>query len=55
MKLSVLIPCYNEERYILTVIDSIFKNNTHLTINIDLNKKQYELFLNDKQIGEVKV
>ena len=33
----------------------IFKNNTHLTINIDLNKKQYELFLNDKQIGEVKV
>ena len=33
----------------------IFKNNTHLTINIDLNKKQYELFLDDKKIGEVKV
>ena len=34
---------------------SIFKNNTHLIINIDLDKKQYELFLDDKKIGEVKV
>ena len=33
----------------------IFKNNTHLIINIDLDKKQYELFLDDKKIGEVKV
>ena len=33
----------------------IFKNNTHLVINIDLDKKQYELFLDDKKIGEVKV
>jgi hypothetical protein len=35
--------------------DGIFKNNTHLIINIDLDKKQYELFLDDKKIGEVKV
>jgi hypothetical protein len=33
----------------------IFKNNTHLVMNIDLDKKQYELFLDDKKIGEVKV
>lgn len=33
----------------------IFKNNTHLIMNINLDKKQYELFLDDKQIGEVKV
>ena len=33
----------------------IFKNNTHLIMNIDLDKKQYELFLDDKKIGEVKV
>jgi len=36
-------------------IRPIFKNNTHLIINIDLDKKQYELFLDDKKIGEVKV
>ena len=33
----------------------IFKNNTHLVMNINLDKKQYELFLDDKKIGEVKV
>lgn len=33
----------------------IFKNNTHLIMNINLDKKQYELFLDDKKIGEVKV
>jgi len=32
-----------------------FKNNTHLIMNIDLDKKQYELFLDDKKVGEVKV
>ena len=36
-------------------IRPIFKNNTHLIMNIDLDKKQYELFLDDKKIGEVKV
>jgi len=36
-------------------IRPIFKNNTHLKVNIDLDKKQYELFLDDKKIGEVKV
>ena len=38
MKLSVLIPCYNEERYILTVIDNIFKNNI---------KKDLEIIITD--------
>ncbi len=33
----------------------IFKNNTHLVMKINLDKKQYELFLDDKKIGEVKV
>lgn len=33
----------------------IFKGNTDLTLKINLNKKQYELFLDDKKIGEVKV
>ena len=44
-----------KSQYKFKSVDSIFKNNTHLTINIDLNKKQYELFLDDKKIGEVKV
>ena len=33
----------------------IFKGNTDLILKINLNKKQYELFLDDKKIGEVKV
>ena len=33
----------------------IFKNNTHLIMNINVDKKQYELCLEDKKIGEVKV
>ena len=30
-----------------------FKNNSNLKIDIDLDKKQYTLFLNEKQIGVV--
>lgn len=45
----------SQKQFSFKSIDSIFKNNTHLIINIDLNKKQYELFLDDKKVGEVKV
>jgi len=44
-----------QKQFSIKSTDSIFKNNTHLIINIDLDKKQYELFLDDKKIGEVKV
>jgi hypothetical protein len=44
-----------QKQFKVKSVDSIFKNNTHLIVNIDLDKKQYELFLDDKKIGEVKV
>ena len=44
-----------QKQFRVKSVDSIFKNNTHLIMNIDLDKKQYELFLDDKKIGEVKV
>jgi len=45
----------NQRCFRIKSVDGIFKNNTHLIMNIDLDKKQYELFLDDKKIGEVKV
>jgi hypothetical protein len=42
-----------QKKFKVKSVDSIFKNNTHLIMNIDLDKKQYELFLDDKKIGVV--
>ena len=44
-----------QKQFKVKSVGGIFKNNTHLIMNIDLDKKQYELFLDDKKIGEVKV
>ena len=44
-----------QKQFRLESTKDIFQNNTHLIMNIDLDKKQYELFLDDKKVGEVKV
>ena len=44
-----------QKQFKVKSVGGIFKNNTHLIMNINLDKKQYELFLDDKKIGEVKV
>tara|TARA_Y100000996_G_C22302195_1_gene552632 strand:- start:5 stop:694 length:690 start_codon:yes stop_codon:yes gene_type:complete len=68
MKLSVLIPCYNEERYILTVVENIFKNNLKKNLEIiitddcsidstkkklsELNDPRVKIFYNKKNMGK---
>ena len=34
MKISIVIPCYNEEKYILSLLKSIFKNFENLVFEI---------------------
>ena len=68
MKISVIIPCYNEEQYILKVIQNIFEKNKDLNIEIiitddfsydgtrallsNIEDERVKIFYNEKNMGK---
>tara|TARA_B100000767_G_C19775707_1_gene542438 strand:+ start:1865 stop:2560 length:696 start_codon:yes stop_codon:yes gene_type:complete len=68
MKLSVIIPCYNEEKTIIKIIDAVKKqinendeiividdystDNSRKILKEDLSNKIYQLILNEKNFGK---